>query len=298
MKYKLFGNEILIKDHHCNFNDQVGMKVNTPYVNLYVRLTDECQAKCRFCTFHGKDKGFDEYKFLYTLSRLSEQIKINKVSFTGGEPTVKIDLLNRLLEEVKSIDKNIWTVVNTNGYDFLGIKPEYTDSIALSRHHWSNPTNNEIFGLDHYGYWITDSKDILEYPHKDKLHLSCNLIKGYTDSAEKCKKFIDFFGAGGVNDFGFVSLMGNNQYSKDHFVDFSTIDLGSMPDTMKAAHYSKGSVLQPTCKCANYLTCLDDGSIVKSYARYYISRDECKGILVYDTDGKLKNGFDGEVIYE
>ena len=291
MKYKLFGKEININDHHCNFNDHVGEKIKVPYVNLYVRITDYCQANCPFCTFHGAPNTFNGYKFLYTLMRLRKQIKINKVSFTGGEPTVMMPMINLLLKEVKEMDKDIFTIVNTNGYRLNDLDTDYIDSIALSRHHYSDTANDRLFGNVTS---IPSLKTLEKFKHKEKVHLSCNLIKGEIDSVDECYNFISLMGKRGFTDIGFVSLMPNNQWSKDHFVDFSAINLNWMKDTFNSTNWSKGTA----CKCSNFLTSLDDGTIVKSYARYYADREECEGMLVYDADEKLKNGFCGEVIYE
>ena len=294
MKIKLFEKDVTLADHHCNFNDTNGQKIKEPYINLYVKITDVCQAKCEFCEF-CKDEGtvFDYYKFLYTFVRLNSQIKINKVSFTGGEPTLKIDLLNKLLKEVKEINPEIFTVVNTNGYKFTQINPDYVDSIALSRHHAEDHKNAEIFKTKFVPSW----SDINSYKHKEKLHLSCNLIKGYVDSKDECYEHIIFYGGIGITDIGFVSLMGVNQYAKDHFIDFDEVQLDKMKNTLKSQAWAKNYDNKTVCKCSNYLTYNSRGDIVKSYARYYVDRTECKSILVYQ-ENKLRAGFDGEIIVE
>lgn len=295
MKVKLFNKDFMVKDHHCNFNDAPGQKVDKPYINLYVRLTEECNAQCPYCEFHmNRNIIFDKFKFLYTIARLNKDVKINKISFTGGEPTLRIDLLNMFLKEVKEIVPEIYTVVNTNGFNFTQINEKYIDSIALSRHHYNNLQNDSLFRTTS----IPTSEDILKYPHKEKLHLSCNLIEGYIDSVEQCHKYIDYFGNMGITDIGFVSLMGVNKFAEDHFIDFSKIDLGSMPNTIQSKTWAKKCKNKTVCKCANFLTSTDNGNIVKSYARYYVDRTECKGILVYEPDGRLTNGFGGEVINE
>jgi molybdenum cofactor biosynthesis enzyme MoaA len=295
MQVKIFNKEYEVKDHHCNFNDSGAKKIEEPYVNLYVRLTEECQAHCHFCEFHmNRNIIFNKYKFLYTFARLNKEIKINKISFTGGEPTLRIELLNELLKEIKEINPKIFTVVNTNGYRFKEIDAQYVDSIALSRHAKSNAMNNTMFGLDPYGIWVSDTLDIKNYPHKEKLHLSCNLIEGMVYSQDGCFNYINYFGDMGITDIGFVSLMPVNDYAKEHQIDFTNLDLGSMKNTIKAQHWSNKNV----CKCANFLTSTSKGTIVKSYARYYCDRTECKGILVYEPDGRLTTGFGGEVIYE
>jgi molybdenum cofactor biosynthesis enzyme MoaA len=231
---------------------------------------------------------------MYTFTRLNEQIKINKVSFTGGEPTLKINELNRLLKEVKTVNPDVFTIVNTNGFAFKEINPEFIDSIALSRHHFLEYNNKFIFGTDN----IATINDIESYAHKEKLHLSCNLIKGQIDSTEKCQTYINVFGDLGVTDIGFVSLMEVNDHAKEHFIDFDSIKLENMKDTIKNQHWTKKCGDKPMCKCANYLTSVANGNIVKSYARYYADRTECKGMLVYEVDGRLTAGFNGKVINE
>jgi molybdenum cofactor biosynthesis enzyme MoaA len=295
MKLKLFNKEIELNDHHCNFNDESAKKINVPYINLYVRITDSCQARCKFCEFHEENyMTFDLYKFLYTFAKLNNQVKINKVSFTGGEPTMKIDTLNRCLREVKELNPEVFTIVNTNGFALDKINGEYVDSIALSRHSVNDAINQEIFGTTA----VPCAEFLKSYKYKDKLHLSCNLIRGYTDNNGRCRHYIETFGNMGITDIGFVSLMGINKYAEDKFLDFADVKLETMHNTVSAAHWQKQCGGKPTCKCANYLTYTETGVIVKSYARYYADRSECKGMLVYERNGQLKAGFNGVVINE
>ena len=61
----LFGQAVAIKATACSFNGEPGNPIDVPYINLYVRLTNVCQAKCPFCEFHGKDEHkFNVDKFL------------------------------------------------------------------------------------------------------------------------------------------------------------------------------------------------------------------------------------------
>lgn len=292
MKLKLFNQYVELNDYYCHFNDTAGRKVEEPYINLYVRLTDACNAKCKFCEFNGDDvTGFDKYKLYYILYTLSKQVRINKVSFTGGEPTLKLNLLNECLKTTKEIDPNIFTVVNTNGYRLDKVKFDYVDSIALSLHSIKFEDNYEIFGTEQFA----PDYSIECFKYKEKLHLSCNLIKGYIDSKEKAYEYINHYGNLGVTDIGFVSLMDVNQYCKDKMIDFDDIKLDEMPNTIKNMHWSKRDKDRTLCKCDNFLTYTDQGNIVKSYARYYIDREQCKSMIVYDID-RLKVGFNGKIL--
>ncbi len=79
----------------------------------------------------------------------------------------------KICTEAKKIFPLVKTSVNTNGSrlkDLEGI--DVLDNIALSRHHYDDEINNQIFGIN------TADTDILDsFKDKHKLHLSCNLIK-------------------------------------------------------------------------------------------------------------------------
>ena len=80
----------------------------------------------------------------------------------------------------ESTGYKVFTVVNTNGsnIDKLGTISQYIDSISLSRHHYNDIKNTEIFKSNK----VPSETLIQAFPDKTKLHLSCNLIKNYIDS--------------------------------------------------------------------------------------------------------------------
>jgi molybdenum cofactor biosynthesis enzyme MoaA len=284
---EVFGHNLNLKDKACSINGH--QDTVDPYVNLYVRLTNVCNAKCPFCTFHGNDTNkFDRLMLCDVKKKKHDSgIRINKVSFTGGEPTTNMDDLSFCLREVKDLDPNIFTVLSTNGYAVkdLGSDRTLIDSIALSRHHYDDRINASLFG------GVATDLPVLS----DDVHITCNLIKGRIDSKEECHRFITEMGKKGFTDIGFVSLMGVNEFCRDSRVDFSDINLGDMPDTIQSTKINNGH----SCKCANYLTSLDDGTIVKSYSRYVYDTKSCNATdntLVFDLD-ELKVGFNGKVIY-
>ena len=291
---KIFGIEVEVKKTLCSLNGKAPVKITEPYVNVYVRMTNHCNANCAFCDFKNNacKKNFDFYKFYYMLIELRKQVKINKISFTGGEPTLCINTMVKCLELVRIVDKTIFTVVNTNGFNLEYLdKPEYLnliDSICLSRH--------EIKDLEVYLAFncvIKTSKDLNEMSKemKKKIHLSCNLIKGRIDGFVKAHDFIDFYSGLGFHDFGFVSLMPVNQFCKDNFIDFDQAELWKMKNTIKTKDFAYGT----GCKCNNFLTTSDKGVINKVYARYYCDHTRSDSTLVYDIDC-LKIGFQGAIL--
>lgn len=290
----LFNTEVPLKTHGCSFNGNPTDDVE-PFVNVFVRITDRCNANCGFCAFKKdfiEDVAVDIYKFFYALSQIRKNVRIEKVSITGGEPTLAVQNIIKIVEMIKDVDKNIFIVLSTNGTNLNKIPAETLNnigSIALSRHHFDEKTNNEIFGVPNSLFSVDDIK---AFPMKEKLHLSCNLVKGFIDSQDKVYTYIQTMAKLGVSDFGFVSLMGVNEFCKDNFVDFKDISI----DTMQNTIVNKKWAYKNDCRCNNYLTFTDDGTIVKLYARYYVNRDKCESTLVYDRH-HLKIGFTGETIF-
>src|SRR5574343_470240 len=89
-KVEIFGREIPIRTHYCHLFGKENREVDEPYVNLYVR-SKFCNAKCKFCTFADDANNYNESKFIEVLKEISSKIKIRKIAFTGGEPTLYWD---------------------------------------------------------------------------------------------------------------------------------------------------------------------------------------------------------------
>jgi len=283
----IFGKEIQIKSEYCSFNGTKQTKQD-PHINLYVRITDKCQASCSFCEYNNNksEREFDFYKFYYVLNELKKTIKINKVSFTGGEPTLEIENLNKCLSIVKELDKNIFTVVNSNGFNLSAINISNVNSISLSRHTWKN--QKEIFKAD----VISDKAlEEISIDMKKKIHISCNLIKGNVYNKENVETFINHYSNLGFHDFGFVSLMPVNEYCKTNFVDFKDIDFESIENLIKTKEFTYGE----NCRCNNFLMTSENGDINKIYCRFYCNHLSSESTLVFDVN-ELKTGFAGETI--
>lgn len=284
-KYVLFDKQINIRDYHCLKNNSNEKYEADPYVNIYVRLRNNCNAKCKFCEFTSQKENFNLYKFESKLKSISKRIRINKLSFTGGEPTLNTDLLNECLNYVKYLNKDIFTVINTNGFNISNIDFNRVNSIALSRHHYDDKINNEILGFN-----ALSAEQLKRFKRKGILHLSCNLQKDYIGSEEEVIKYLEFSDSINVTDVGFVSLMKVNDFCKEQHIDFSNLNLNS-----KYLYNNKTWNNFGNCKCANYLYAGQSGNIVKAYARYYCNNKEAISQLVYDGE-YFREGFNGQII--
>lgn len=286
----LFGKTINLRSEHCSKNGENPLKVDELYVNIYVQMTKACNANCEFCAFKNKHIPFDSEKFEYILRYIDSAVQINKVSFTGGEPTIQFDKLICCLIYTKQVDKNIFTVINTNGYRLKDLDrwTNYINSIALSRHHYNDEINNKILG-----FTAPSKQSIIDFKNKDVLHFSCNLIKGYINNTQKVIKYLDEVSKLGVFDVGFVSLMKVNDYCKKHHIDFNFLDFSNYKNIFINKEWNN----KDYCRCRNYLYASEySDNIVKVYSRYYVDKTNCESQLVFDGQ-YLRDGFNGEIIY-
>lgn len=289
MLISLFNKKINTKDYHCSVNNNEPEQVEKPYTNIYVRMTNNCNANCSFCSFnsHSCTKKFDYKKFVSCINEIQKNVYINKVSFTGGEPTLNIKLLNKCISFIKS-KTNAFIVVNTNGFNIKElVKNSDIDSISLSRHHYNDDKNNSLFNSKQ----IISNNDLNELENKNKLHLSCNIIKNNIDTNIECYNYINYYCNIGIKDFGFVSLMKNNKFSINNHLDFDNIKLEEMQCSIINKQYNNSN----SCKCKNMLVTTSNGNMCTVYFRYYINSSCNNTVLVYDID-TLKEGFNGQQI--
>jgi MoaA/NifB/PqqE/SkfB family radical SAM enzyme len=286
---KLFGQDVLIKDYYCALDDNPPSKIFSPYINLYVQITNNCNAGCAFCCNQNKNNFiFDIDKFYKVIEEILKTVDIRKISFTGGEPTLYMPFLSKALHFVKEISPDTFTVINTNGSNLVkvGELSDVLNSVAVSRHHYNDEINEKIFGSS----LVATSDDLKQFPHKEILHLSCNLMKDYIGNEEEIYKYLEFADSVGCDDVGFVTLMKINNYCEQQFINFADLNLKN--DNM---YVSKNWNNNGNCKCRNYLYVADSTNVIRVYSRYYVKQNNCESNLVFNGQ-YLRQGFIGKII--
>ena len=289
----IFNKEIQVRDHYCQLDNNEPANVEEPYINVYVNITNICNAKCKFCSNeHNRENvtAFNFEKFKNALTEINDKINIHKVSFTGGEPTICIETLKKCLKFTKELNPNIFTVINTNGYrlnELIDVL-DYINSIALSRHYYDDDINRQIFGLTK----VPDETTIYRFPDKSKLHLSCNLIKDYICNSEEVVKYLEWASKIGCLDVGFVSLMPANEYCKERFVDFNELSFENIQDVFVTKNWNYENL----CRCRNYVYIANNAEIIEVYSRYYKNPSYSGNALVFDGQN-IRLGFNGEVLF-
>lgn len=268
-----------------------------PFVNLYVKITDVCNAHCPFCC-NGLEhlnsaSAFNVDKLFDVIQEIADKgVKLNRISFTGGEPCLFPDIILQLLQRISVSDECAFTQVqlNTNGLskDSLTIMHHpRLDSVSLSLHHYDPETLSHLYGRRIEFNPIDETKDI-----SNKLNISCNLIKGYIDSPEEIERMIQYADENGLKTIGFVSLMRKNQYCEDRFIDFRKIDVSSIPSLILSSNRARVNI----CGCTNYLY-TGKNNPIDVYFRINENPMYCGSSLLFDGE-YLRQGFnDHNIIY-
>lgn len=290
MQVKIFDKTITLRDYYCQLDNYLPSPIEYPYINMYVLLTNKCNAKCKFCCNQNtKDVPFHMEKFQYVIQELSKHLNIRKVSFTGGEPTLHTETLGKCLHFIKETNPDIFTVINTNGTNIQEFIPLHNNinSIALSRHHYLDDVNQKIFNNP----FVPTTEILKGFPHKEILHFSCNLMKSYIGNKEEVVRYLEEASKIGCTDIGFVSLMNVNDFCKDEFIDFKDLNFEQFEDVFITKNWNN----ENKCRCRNYVYVAKNAEVVRVYARYYISSDYNGSNFVFDGEN-LRLGFNGEII--
>lgn len=300
---KLFDKQIPIRKYGCSNKGQDPLWIKTPRVNLFVQVTTNCNADCKFCIYKNyKKSSFDVKKYTEIIKYLTfkEDLCVGKLNFTGGEPTLNFPLFEEILNETKNninLKNKPEITINTNGINLVEIAKytDFVDSIGLSRHHYNDSTNFEIFNSIN----VAAGADIKEFnkiaKNPNVLQLRCNLIKGYIDSYEEITKYMENAINIECHDCGFVTLAPNNDYCKERQIDFANL-IKINSDILKVNEWNRIEDGENYCQCSNYVYTSEDGEFCKFYARLFCRNDIKDGTLVFDGNN-LRYGFGGDIIY-
>lgn len=297
----IFGKEILVKSYLCaNEEREICSNdcINDPRLSLYININDICNAQCNFCEVHNNpscNSTVDYAKLKHVIEELYYNNILNWIALTGGETFLDIDVINRILGLIYTLDPNILVSINTNGTLFDRINQiealNQLDGFHISRHHYSDEKNNQIFGKK-----TASKEELIELRKKlkfEQFRLNCNMIRGFIDNPEEARQYLEFAGDVGAFKTVFVSLMPLNGFCKDSFVDFSELDL------LKSSFITRELYDNEFCECKNMIYISSNGKPVDYYYRRSIKQstaDYCKQ-LVYTCDNKLLSGFGKVQIY-
>ena len=300
--FNIFGKDIPIREYGCSNKENAPLYIKTPRFNIFIQLTNDCNANCPFCIYHSSEqKTFDLGKLSYIIKYLHQNADIGKINFTGGEPTLNLDLFYNVVE---CVSENIVKLrkpeitLNTNGINLLDVLPvsSFFDSIGLSRHHYDDKINSKIFNCS-----TVPTKNIIsefqsKVKNKNLIQLRCNLISGYIDCYDEILKYLNQAIDIGCHDCGFVTLMPNNDFCLNHQVDFPRL-MHEDENIIEVDSWTRDDdkIKECVCRCSNYIYQNENGEFCRFYRRHFCRNDLTEGQLVYDGQN-LRYGFGGEII--
>lgn len=294
MRISLFNKEIAIKQYGCRWPSTPPSPI-PPSINLFVKVTNGCNAHCAFCSnagCGGIKAEFDCDKLWRVVDELrANKILVNRVNITGGEPATVPDIVNHILEQasVKRYE-DIHLHLNTNG-----LLPESQtlmhhnrwNSISMSLHHYDKNILSAIYDTK-----IPNDAFRFNGVNMDIVNASCNLIRGYIDSDTEVENMLRHAISLGLPRLGFVALMKVNDYCREHYVDFDEINFEAIPHLYFIESRNRGA----DCKCSNYLY-NHNGRILEVYMRNYSNPNYCESSLMFDGQ-YLRQGFHNDnIIY-
>lgn len=276
MEFEIRGEKYVIKPYLCSPSNKF------PF---YINITNICNAKCEFCC-NAHNKSFEKLDLNYLKEALDVvSNNVSRIAISGGEPMINSKDLEDLLNIVDSYGVPI--TINTNGsflmknVDLLN-KYKNIESIQLSRHHYDDNLNNEIFKIKTIGIYEVNELNI-----NPLIGINCLLIKGYIDSFEEVIKYLEFIAdETTLAQVGFISMMKVNEYTENKFVDYREII------SFLGEKFSKvsSSLDGERCSCVNYIYTSQKGEKLFVYFKY-TKEYGCSGrSLFFDCSG-LKIGY-------
>lgn len=298
---KVFDTNLDMKDYLCSSKKDSYPVKAYPALRLYVKVSDDCNAKCSFCVNEStKDYGkLDLVKLEYVIRYLYDNHLLHGVNLSGGEPMTHPDTVNDIIQMIYRIDPRIEVQLSTNGLNFRKLLEfdniNNLESIHVSRHHYIDSVNESIFRSKS----VASADDIMAVQEKlkDKKIININtlVMKGYIDSLKEIKAMLNHVGDMGIYKNGFVSLMKCNEFARDRFINFNDIFSNLDRDFHLAHHfYSK-----EYCECVDGVYISDSAKLVEFYARMVKDCDCSEKVmqLVYTSDNRVLSGFGGKQIY-
>lgn len=207
--------------------------------NLSIFVNESCNANCKFCVdqlrFESKGKKFvkerisDDDEYFLRLEKILETLRpLNtSISITGGEPT-KSPRLPRILQLVSKYNFRK-RVITTNGSGLLDIADgkRIIDHIIengfhhlnISKTHYLENVNADVMQFENSYFTNEQMAEVVRIAMSGNVRprLSCLLLKGAVRNVVGMMRYMDFFGAMGVDNIIFRETMDYNQSAMRNF---------------------------------------------------------------------------------
>ncbi len=187
---------------------KIGEKPKTSFTytigdNLYLNITNRCNAHCEFCDREGeavvsgynlKMNRSEEPNAEYYINSIGDPTRYKEIIFCGyGEPTIRWEVVKKIAKAVKELGGR--TRINTNGHGCVinkkDITPEFEgiiDTVSISLNSGDSDQYAEMMGLDesYFDEMILFAQNVKKY---SKVVMTAVAISGI--DIEKAKKVVE-----------------------------------------------------------------------------------------------------------
>ena len=270
--------------------------------NLNVFIQNKCQNDCEFCINKRNDRtDIDNELYFKNLETILEGMKSVhlEATITGGEPTLNPA---RMVETIRMLRKFgvKERTVSTTGIGLMNLyenKPvlqhlidnDYVHNISISRMDITDTENANVLK----GKNITNEElaKIAFYAKVNgvQLRTSTNIIENHIDSLEKILNFVDFQYTNNIDSCLFREVIAKDFISIAPFQEQIRNDKNFVFD--RAIHGMFYDIIVYIYKSP----ATNQEYIVKCYQTNVIDKTVI-GTLSYN-QGKLRTGFNGEILY-
>lgn len=295
MKEIIIGKRSLrIKDYYCAAFDGEHIPRADNKLWLYVNITDKCNASCPFCVNPPRMNSENSFS-INIFKRIMRKVSpfVYGVSITGGEPMLYPKLVDDVAMIVTDImGTNIELDLVTNGTNWDKIPQlkmiDRFESVHISRHRIDDEGNAVLMGVK--TPTIKEIKELVcKLDDPAKVVLNCVMQKNGVSNALEMADYLEMAAWAGVKNISFVGFFMANQFCKDNYISPASIDLShdkrfrvwNKFNDYDYCSCSSGDYISKQGKVRFYYRCPG-----KSGANY------CRQ-LVYSTDNKLLDGFNG-----
>ena len=154
-----------------------------PVTNLRISLTQECNFRCFFCHREGQRflaKNEMTPEEIERLVRIASRLGIRKVKLTGGEPTVREDIIE-IVRRIKPYVKDLSMTTNGSRLKELAepLAKAGLDRVNVSLHSLKPEVYKKITGVDMLETVLEGIEEAVKYLSPVKLNMT--VMKGLND---------------------------------------------------------------------------------------------------------------------
>ena len=297
---ELLGTKLRVKNTICA-RDGGAYRPKPAQIKLQLSIlpTRFCPAHCPFCIAAptGNTEKLQPEKLRRTLLLLRGEDCVRGISITGGEPFTDPVLLDEVISLIFDIfGRGMEVTVDTNGSGIRQLQSirslRYVDTIHISRHHWDDARNEQIFGCAMpTAQALREAVQAVGLP--DLFVLNCVLLSGGVATAEDAHRYLDFALETGAGKVSFITAAPVNAWTAAQRVSFDSVLRDDDPSLLFVRGYRDFDC----CRCRDGVYLSPGGRLIEFYGRCSdASRaDYCRG-LVIEPDGTLRAGYGGTVI--